>query len=56
MLDPVVMWVLGAGIVLLPFVVTYTMNGRNQSDSRGRRVSRRWTGRSLLPKHGARRQ
>lgn len=43
-----VMVVIGAVIVLLPFVVTYTLNGRNQADSRGRRISRRWQGRSLL--------
>lgn len=49
MLEPAVMWVLGAVIVLLPFAITYTLNGTNQSDSRGRRISRRWQGRSLLP-------
>ena len=49
MLEPAVMWILGAAIVLLPFAITYALNGTNQSDSRGRRVSRRWRGRSLLP-------
>ena len=49
MLDPAVMWVIGVAIVLLPFVLTYVFNGRNQADSRGRRINRRWQGRSLLP-------
>ncbi len=48
MIDPAVLWVLGIAIVLVPFVVTYTMNGRNQSDSRGRRISRRWSGKNLV--------
>jgi hypothetical protein len=47
-LHPAVMWLIGSAIVLLPFVVTYALNGRNQSDSRGRRINRRWQGRSLL--------
>lgn len=49
MLQPAVMWVLGIAIVLLPFILSYALNGTNQSDSHGRRVSRRWRGRSLLP-------
>lgn len=49
MLSPAVMWIIGAAIVLLPFVITYALNGTHQSDSRGRRVNRRWGGRSLLP-------
>ncbi|CAN5260126.1 hypothetical protein BH23ACT9_BH23ACT9_30810 [soil metagenome] len=48
MLDPAVPWIIGSAIVLLPFIVTYTLNGRNQSDSRGRRVNRKWQGRSLV--------
>lgn len=48
MLSETVMWVIGAGIVLLPFVLTYALNGTNQADSAGRRVSRRWRGRSLV--------
>jgi hypothetical protein len=49
MLDPAVMWTIGAIVVLLPIVLAYAFNGTNQSDSRGRRISRRWRGRSLLP-------
>lgn len=49
MLAPAVMWILGIAIIALPFVITYTLNGTNQSDSRGRRISRRWRGHSLLP-------
>lgn len=48
MLDPALMWIIGTAIVLLPFVLTYVLNGTNQADSRGRRVSRRWRGHSLL--------
>lgn len=48
MLDPAVMWIIAIVVVLLPFAVTYTLNGRNQSDSEGRRVNRRWQGRSLI--------
>lgn len=47
MLDPVVQWTIGTIIVLLPVVLTYLLNGTNQSDARGRRISRRWRGRSL---------
>lgn len=47
MLDPTVMWVIGIVLVLLPFVLTLALNGTNQSDARGRRVSRRWRGRDL---------
>ncbi|MEO2104348.1 MAG: hypothetical protein ABGZ36_01765 [Actinomycetota bacterium] len=48
MLDPAVMWIIGAILVLLPLVLTLSLNGTNQSDVRGRRVSRRWRGKSLL--------
>ncbi len=48
MLDPAVMWIIGIAIVLLPFVVTYTMNGTNQSDARGRRVNLKWKGKNLV--------
>lgn len=43
------MWILGIAIVLLPFVLTYALNGTNQSDARGDRISRDWRGHSLLP-------
>jgi hypothetical protein len=49
MLDPAVMWTIAVAIALLPFAVTYTLNGTHQSDARGRRVDRRWQGRSLVP-------
>lgn len=49
MLDPVVMWVLGTAIVLLPIVLSYVFHGTNQADARGVRISRRWRGRSLRP-------
>ncbi|WP_370324935.1 hypothetical protein [Euzebya sp.] len=49
MLPPVVMWVIGIAIVLLPFVIGYATHGTNQADARGRRVSRRWRGRNLVP-------
>ncbi|MEE8600182.1 hypothetical protein [Euzebya tangerina] len=48
MLDPAIMWIIGTVIVLLPFVLTYVFHSRNQSDSRGRRVNRRWQGHSLI--------
>lgn len=47
MLDATVMWIIGAIIVLLPFVLMVVFNGTNQSDSRGRRISRTWRGRRL---------
>lgn len=40
-----VMWLLGAVIVALPFALMLAFNGRNEADSRGRRVSRRWRAR-----------
>ena len=45
MLDPAVMWIIGAILLLLPLVLTLALNGTNQSDVR---VSRRWRGKSLL--------
>ncbi len=48
MLEPFVMWIIGAVIVLLPFVITYLLNGTHQSDARGRRINRKWQGRSLM--------
>ncbi len=47
MLSETAMWIIGAVIVLLPFVLTIALNGTNQSDARGRRVSRSWRGRDL---------
>ena len=29
-------------VLLLPLVLMFAMNGRNEADSRGRRISRRW--------------
>lgn len=46
------MWVLGIAITLLPFVLSYALNGTNQSDARGNRISRSWRGHSLLPGAG----
>ena len=36
------MVVLTAIVVLLPVVLMFAFNGRNEADSRGRRISRSW--------------
>lgn len=48
-MDPVLMWTIAVVLVVLPFVLTVAFNGTHQSDSRGRRIRRSWTGRPLRP-------
>lgn len=36
------MIVISAAVVLLPFVLMFGLNGRNEADSRGRRLDRTW--------------
>lgn len=40
------MWVITVVVVALPFVLMLSMNGTNEADSRGRRISRRWRSRT----------
>lgn len=47
MLDPAAFWIIGITLVVLPFVLSYTMNGRDQADPRGRRMRTQWVARSL---------
>ncbi len=37
-----VMVTIAAIVVALPFVLMLALNGRDEADSRGRRISRRW--------------
>jgi hypothetical protein len=53
-LDPAVMVVIGTIVVLLPFVLAVVLHGPNRADARGRRTSRRWMGRPLVPERAAR--
>lgn len=41
-MDPWVMWVIAAVVVVLPLVLMLAFNGVNEADSRGRRIDRRW--------------
>ncbi len=36
------MWTIAIAVVILPVVLMLALNGRNEADSRGRRISRRW--------------
>jgi hypothetical protein len=39
------MAIIAAVVVVLPIVLMVSFNGSNESDSRGRRISRRWRAR-----------
>jgi hypothetical protein len=41
-MEVAVMVAVGVGVFLLPFVLAWLFNGEDRSDSRGRRLSRRW--------------
>jgi hypothetical protein len=41
-MDTWLMWALGIGTLLLPFLLALAFNGRHTADSRGRRAARRW--------------
>lgn len=41
-MDTWLMLVIGAVFVALPFVLMFGFNGRNEADSRGRRLDRTW--------------
>ena len=42
----ITMIVIAAVVVALPVVLMLSFNGTNESDSRGRRISRRWRARA----------
>jgi hypothetical protein len=37
-----VMWAISVAVVVLPFILMIVFNGANETDGRGRRISRRW--------------
>ena len=41
-MDAWVMWLIAAIVVLTPVVLMLAFNGRDTSDSRGRRIDTRW--------------
>ena len=43
---PTWMIVITVIVLLLPFALMFAFNGRNEADSRGRRISRRWRARA----------
>ena len=43
---PAWMIVITVTVLLLPVVLMFMFNGRNEADSRGRRISRRWRARA----------
>ena len=46
----VTMAIIAAVVVALPVVLMLAFNGTNESDSRGRRLSRRWRARAGSPR------